>query len=129
VAGGQLLQLLLDTQEYAAGARGKRPSWGEVGREHSRPGSGIERSPLVGRGAVELFGATGRDTQVARAATEMASGGSTCSLTTVQWGTTAIRGADLYPINQKLTKLLEACLMAELGFEDEKIRRAITGLP
>jgi hypothetical protein len=25
---------------------------------------------------------------VARAATEMASGGSTCSLTTVQWGTT-----------------------------------------
>jgi hypothetical protein len=41
----------------------------------------------------------------------------------------AIRGADLYPINQKLTKLLEACLMAELGFEDEKIRRAITGLP
>lgn len=41
----------------------------------------------------------------------------------------ATRGADLHPINQKLTKLLEACLMAEIGFEDDKIRRAILGLP
>ena len=36
---------------------------------------------------------------------------------------------DLRPINQKLTKVLEVCLMAEIGFEDDKIRRAILGLP
>ncbi len=41
----------------------------------------------------------------------------------------ATRGAELQPINQKLTKLLEACLMAEIGFEDDRIRRAIMGLP
>jgi hypothetical protein len=37
-------------------------------------------------------------------------------------------GAELHPINQKLTKLLEACLMAEIGFEDDQIRKAVLGL-
>ncbi len=46
-----------------------------------RPGGGAHESPLVGREVVELFGATGRDTQVAQAATKMAGGGSACSLT------------------------------------------------
>jgi hypothetical protein len=40
----------------------------------------------------------------------------------------ATRGVDLHPINQKLTKLLEACLMAEIGFEDDKIREAVLSL-
>jgi hypothetical protein len=40
----------------------------------------------------------------------------------------ATRGAELHPINQKLTKLLEACLMAEIGFEDDQIRKAVLGL-
>jgi hypothetical protein len=40
----------------------------------------------------------------------------------------AARGATLYPINQNLTKLLEACLMAEIGFDDNKIRDAVLGL-
>ena len=35
----------------------------------------------------------------------------------------------LHSINQKLTKLQEACLMAEIGFEDDRIRRTIQNLP
>ncbi len=40
----------------------------------------------------------------------------------------ASRGAELHPINLKLTKLLEACLMSEIRFEDDKIKSAILGL-
>jgi hypothetical protein len=40
----------------------------------------------------------------------------------------AARGAELHPINQKLTKLLEACLMGEIGFGEEEIKKAVTGL-
>jgi len=40
----------------------------------------------------------------------------------------ATHGADLYPINQNLTKLLEACLMAEIGFDENKIKEAVLGL-
>jgi hypothetical protein len=39
------------------------------------------------------------------------------------------RGEELHLINLKLTKLLEACLISEIGFEEDKIRRAVSGLP
>jgi hypothetical protein len=37
----------------------------------------------------------------------------------------AARGVNLHPINQKLTLLLEGCLMAEIGFEADEIKNAI----
>jgi hypothetical protein len=40
----------------------------------------------------------------------------------------AARGVELHPINQKLTQLLEARLMAEIGFGDDKIKKAVLGL-
>jgi hypothetical protein len=40
----------------------------------------------------------------------------------------AARGEELHRINDKLTQLLEMCLMAEIGFEDDEIRKAVTGL-
>ncbi len=58
VAGGHLLQLLLDAQKYAAGAREKRPARWEVGAEHSCPGGGTDGSSLVDRRVVELLCAT-----------------------------------------------------------------------
>lgn len=38
-----------------------------------------------------------------------------------------VQGVELHPFNQKLKLLLEACLMKEIGFEDEKIREAVVG--
>jgi ApeA N-terminal domain 1 len=40
----------------------------------------------------------------------------------------AARGEELHRINDKLRKLLEMCLMAEIGFEDDEIKKAVTGL-
>jgi ApeA N-terminal domain 1 len=40
----------------------------------------------------------------------------------------AAKGAELHPINQKLKQLLEACLMAEIGFGDDEIKNAVVGL-
>jgi len=40
----------------------------------------------------------------------------------------AARGAELHPFNVKLKKLLEACLMGEIGFGDDEIKEAVTGL-
>jgi hypothetical protein len=40
----------------------------------------------------------------------------------------AARGEELHWINDKLTHLLEMCLMAEIGFEDDEIKRAVTGV-
>ncbi len=40
----------------------------------------------------------------------------------------AARGVELYQISQKLKRLLEACLMGEIGFEDDEIRKLISGI-
>jgi hypothetical protein len=40
----------------------------------------------------------------------------------------APRGEELHRINNELTHLLEMCLMAEIGFEDDEIKKAVTGL-
>jgi hypothetical protein len=40
----------------------------------------------------------------------------------------AARGEELHWINAKLRHLLEMCLMAEIGFEDDEIRKVVTGL-
>jgi hypothetical protein len=37
----------------------------------------------------------------------------------------AARGAELHRLNDKLTHLLEMCLMAEIGFEDDEIKKAV----
>lgn len=39
----------------------------------------------------------------------------------------AARGGELHEINDKLRHLMEMCFMAEIGFEDDEIRKAITG--
>ncbi len=39
------------------------------------------------------------------------------------------RGENLYRINRKLRKLMEMCLMAEIGFEDDEIRKAVSVMP
>jgi hypothetical protein len=40
----------------------------------------------------------------------------------------AARGEELHRINDKLGRLMELCLMSELGFEDDEIKKAVTGL-
>lgn len=37
----------------------------------------------------------------------------------------AVRGEDLYRLNQKLKLLLEVCLMGEIGFEPDKVRELV----
>ena len=39
----------------------------------------------------------------------------------------AARGEELHRINDKLGHLMEMCLMAEIGFEDDEIKNAVTG--
>jgi hypothetical protein len=40
----------------------------------------------------------------------------------------AARGKELHRINEKLKELIEMCLLAEIGFEDDEIKKAVTGL-
>ena len=40
----------------------------------------------------------------------------------------AARGEELHRINDKLGHLMQMCLMSELGFEDDEIKKAVTGL-
>lgn len=40
----------------------------------------------------------------------------------------AARGEELHRINEKLRRLIEMCLMAEIGFEDDEIKKAVTGM-
>jgi hypothetical protein len=40
----------------------------------------------------------------------------------------AARDEELHRINEKLRQLMEMCLMAEIGFEEEEIERAVTGV-
>lgn len=40
----------------------------------------------------------------------------------------AARGEKLHRINDKLRGLMEMCLMAEIGFEDDEIKKAVTGV-